>query len=50
MTSQRRRNHTDGQRLEVPRVRISNEEIMADLLYPARSHWAPQPRRRGQRR
>jgi hypothetical protein len=50
MTSVRRRNRRETQWLEVPRVRISNEEILADLLYPARSSWALQPRRRGRRR
>jgi hypothetical protein len=49
MTSQKRRNRTRPRRLDTPPVKITNEEILADLLYPARSLWAAQPSSRGRR-
>jgi hypothetical protein len=43
MTSPKRPNRRQPHRLDPPPVRITNEEILADLLYPARSIWAAQP-------
>jgi hypothetical protein len=49
MTSQKRRHRTRPRRLDTLPVKITNEEILADLLYPARSLWAAQPGSRGRK-
>jgi hypothetical protein len=41
---------SDRYQLDLSRIRVSEEEILADLIYPAQPRSAhPQPRRRGRR-
>jgi hypothetical protein len=47
MTKRRRANRS---RRERPRIQITNEEILSDLIYPARAAWALPQRREARRR
>ena len=47
MSKRRRANRS---RPERPQIQISNEEILSDLIYPARAVWAVPQRRDARRR